>query len=76
MLTDRDILEKATDWLFQNKELINVAEIGKRIGLGKQDLSKAINRTANAKGTIVKIPERCLPALKEVLAELRKAPKL
>lgn len=76
MATDRELLEKATDWLYKHKDIINLTEIGKRIDLDKPDMLKAVSRLTNAKGTVVKIPERCLPALKEVLAELRKAPKL
>lgn len=76
MPTDRELLERATDWLNQAQNTINMAEVARRLEMNQSNLRKAINRDKNFKGTTVLIPERCLPAVQKLFTELRGAPRI
>ncbi len=64
--------EKHLQWLRENKSLLKLAEIERRIGLTRGNLQKIVAGEVSKKGYAYRIPDRCLPDLFNLVKELRK----
>jgi len=52
--------------------MLKLAEIERRIGLTRGNLQKIVAGEVSMKGYAYRIPDRCLPALYELVKDLRK----
>lgn len=64
--------EDIIKFLKKNKELLNISGIAGQIGMDRSSLNKALSgKPINEYGTRRRIPERCIPACRKVIAKLQ-----
>lgn len=63
-------IQEFTDYIKTNRKRLNLADLCRYIGFDRGDMNKALNGIQNNKGTVIKIPDRCLPYLKEYFTKL------
>lgn len=64
-------LEQATEYIRKNQKALNLTYLARFISLDVSNLRKAINGKINNKGTLISIPQRCLPALEKYFEEMK-----
>lgn len=68
-------LEQATKYLRNNKEILDMSEVARRLKMDRSWLHRAINGIPGSRGYADKIPKRCLPELEQIIKELSAKPK-
>lgn len=63
--------KQAADFIRENRELLNVSKIAKKVGMTQQNFNNTVSKSPTRS-----IPIKYLPALEAIFETLRNAPKL
>ncbi len=67
--------EQALKWLRKNREFLNLKKIAARLDCSPSIITVAVAGGKNGRGYPVPFPERCLPAMAEIIKQFSQMPE-